>query len=228
MCQAQPRQLRARIIHPHHAPRRIQHRHQRGNRVQRRGNKAALDGQRALRALPLPLRLLLQPDAVVQLQPRHCLAAQNLQQRQMFRLELVWLARQHRQRADHLLVAADQRHCRIREAGIGARQRDALGRKAADPCSASAISSGSPFSSIHWHAVLARGCSVALKPEPRLEPQPVEIHPADVGVVGVAQYRGELGELVQRRIRVAVEDSHLRARTASWFSSLCEPTKAHI
>jgi hypothetical protein len=71
-------QLTRRLSPP--AARRIQHRHQRGNRVQRSGDKATLNCQRALRALPLPLRLFLQPDPVVQLQPRHGLPAQNFQQ----------------------------------------------------------------------------------------------------------------------------------------------------
>ena len=50
----------------------------------------------------------------------------------------------------------------------------------------------------------------ALEAEPRLEPEAVEVHPADVGVVGAAQHRGQLRQLIESGIGIAVEDVEFR------------------
>jgi hypothetical protein len=84
VCQSQPCKLRARIVHADDAPSRVQHGDEGGNRIQCCGDKDPLDRQRALGALPLPLCLLLHPHAVVEFEPRNSLAAQNLEQSQMF------------------------------------------------------------------------------------------------------------------------------------------------
>ncbi len=115
---SQASQLRACVVHPHDPPCRVQHRNQRGNRIQRRRHKASLDGQRPLRPLPLSLGLLLQAHTVVEFQPRHRLASQDLQQCQMFRRKLVCPARKHRQHTDHLLIAGNQRRPRVGKARL--------------------------------------------------------------------------------------------------------------
>ena len=196
--------MRAGFVHAHHPPRRIQDRHQCGNRVQCGSHKAALDGQRPLRPLSQSLRLLLQANPAVQLQPRHHLPSQSFQQGQMLRLESVRRARQHRQRANDLHVTGKQRNSGIGKAGIGVGQRYAGGREA---WILAGIRDEQRLALLH-HPLAGRGrARLVARTESveRPEPKPVVVHPAQVGVVGIAQHCGKLGQLVQPGVGVAIE-----------------------
>ena len=128
----------------------------------------------------------------------------------MFLFERFRPARQYRQRADDLLIAGDKRRCRVGEAGTGAGDRNALGRKAR-------ILAG--IRNQQRHATLQHplaSCRCAwlvgrLESEARLEPEPVVVHPAHVGIIGVAQYRRKLRQLIQRGVGVAIEQAQFRA-----------------
>ena len=61
---------------------------------------------------------------------------------------------------------------------------------------------------------LARGGSTrlldSLEPEPRFEPQAVEVHPTYICVICATKNRSQLHQLIESRVGVAVEDIELR------------------
>src|SRR5208282_2518237 len=68
-----------------------------------------------------------------------------------------------------------------------------------------------------------------LEAELRLEPKSAEIHPPNVGVVGRAQHRGQLRQLIERRVGVAIEDVEVRTRNHPLeFSGLLALYGTHV
>jgi hypothetical protein len=163
----------------------------------------------ALGSLAQPLRLLLQADAAIEFEARHRLAAQDLKQREVLRLKLVWLHGQQRECAHHLLCAGRQRCSGVGESGLCARHRDSLGKKS--PV-LRRVGDQKRFA-LFQHPLAGRNSTRlfdCLEAIPRFEPNPVEVHPTYIGIIGATEHRGQLHQLVESRVRVTVEDIELR------------------
>ena len=142
--------------------------------------------------------------AGIEFQARHHLPCQHLQQRDVLQIKSFRIARQHSQGSHHLLRAGDQRNAHIGAAWFRAKQWNTGRREAAVLRGIANQQRLALFQQPMVGSSRAR-LLLRIETESRLEPQAIEIHPADVRIISVTQHGGELGKLVQRRVGVAVE-----------------------
>lgn len=60
------------------------------------------------------------------------------------------------------------------------------------------------------------------------EPEAIEVHPSDVGVIGAAQNGDKLNQFIERRVRIAIENIEFRTRSEHMEFARCDVGTALI